>query len=189
MIRSKEGEKGEDDEGEGEAMSLARDIWALHLGRREDGHHHLQLHPQLLPPHGLQAHTQWVRVVSSRVWNNFLDKNYLWFKELNAIFSRLAFPPMFLLSFFFSDSQWMRWKIYWASDQFHLQVDVSWKFSTFFVVTYQPWLEDIKEIIEGRVRVQGANSVFSAVSRISSRWSSSTEKLLQKASFEDFKRW
>ena len=26
MIRSKEGEKGEDDEGEGEAMSLARDI-------------------------------------------------------------------------------------------------------------------------------------------------------------------
>ena len=72
--------------------------------------------------------------------------------------------------------------------QFHLQVDVSWKFSTFFVVTYQPWLEDIKEIIEGRVRVQGANSVFSAVSRISSRWSSSIEKLLQKASFEDFKR-
>ena len=125
MIRSKEGEKGEDDEGEGEAMSLARDIWALHLGRREDGHHHLQLHPQLLPPHGLQAHTQWVRVVSSRVWNNFLDKNYLWFKELNAIFSRLAFPLMFLLSFFFSDSQWMRWKIYWPSDQFHLQVDVN----------------------------------------------------------------
>ena len=64
--------------------------------------------------------------------------------------------------------------------QFHLQVDVSWKFSTFFVVTYQPWLEDIKEIIEGRVRVQGANSVFSAVSRISSRWSSSIEEIEAK---------
>ena len=32
------------------------------LGRREDSHHHLQLHPRLLLPHRLQAHTLGLRM-------------------------------------------------------------------------------------------------------------------------------
>ena len=41
----------------GHLHACARDERALYLGRREDGHHHLQLHPRLLLTHSLQAHT------------------------------------------------------------------------------------------------------------------------------------